>query len=62
MATTWYKGLLTVFAFAFLDQRLVLNVLMTRFAVEPGTKEIKFINYSQFVGYVYGCFWLALLY
>jgi len=37
LGTIWYKGLLTVFAFAFLDQRFVLDVLMAGFAIEPGT-------------------------
>lgn len=31
----WYKSLLTVFAFAFLDECLILDILMAGLAVEP---------------------------
>lgn len=33
--------ILTVFTFAFLDQSFVFNIVVTSFAIEPGTVELK---------------------
>lgn len=41
----WYKSLLTVFAFAFLDECLILDILMAGLAVKPrAVKERKRMN------------------